>query len=178
MPNWCSNNLSVYGKIEDMKKFMEVIDMGNDEYSLLESLYPTPPELNIGDVSMNPDEQQIANFEKFGYKSWYDWRIANWGTKWPESDLHLGQEYTENLDGTAVIAFNFESPWCSPLEAFDKISKDYPSLLFAIYYEEPGMAFCGKTVWGLGERQEDYQAELIDRYIDEAYYFEQYITNN
>ena len=178
MPNWCSNNLSVYGKTEDMKKFMEVITIGDDEYSLLEKLYPTPEELDIGDVSMNPDEQQIANFEKFGYKSWYDWRIAKWGCKWPESDLHLGQDYTENLDGTSVVAFNFESAWAPPLEAFDKICIDYPNLLFCIYYEEPGMAFCGKTVWGLGKRQEDYQAELIDRYIDEAYLFEQYITNN
>ena len=47
---------------------------------------------------MTPDEQQIANFEKFGYKSWYDWRIDKWGTKWNESDLSIGQEYTENND--------------------------------------------------------------------------------
>ena len=178
MPNWCSNNLSIYGKIEDMKKLMEVITIGEDEYSLLEKLYPTPDELNIGDVSFSVDEQQQANFEKFGYKSWYDWRIAKWGCKWPESDLHVGQDYTENKDGTAVIAFNFESPWCSPLEAFDKISMDYPSLLFCIYYEEPGMGFCGSAVWGDGERQQNSQAELIDRYFDEEYLFDSYINNN
>ena len=177
MPNWCSNNLSVYGKTEDMKKFMEVITIGDDEYSLLEKLYPTPEELNIGDVSFTVDEQQQTNFDKYGYKSWYDWRIAKWGCKWPESDLHLGQDYTENLDGTSVVAFNFESPWCSPLEAFDKISMDYPNLLFAIYYEETGMAFCGKTIWAKGERVENYQAELIDRYVDEEYLFEEYINN-
>ena len=177
MPNWCSNNLSVYGKTEDMKKFMEVITIGDDEYSLLEKLYPTPEELNIGDVSFTVDEQQQTNFDKYGYKSWYDWRIAKWGCKWPESDLHLGQDYTENLDGTSVVAFNFESPWCSPLEAFDKISMDYPNLLFAIYYEETGMAFCGKTIWANGERVENYQAELIDRYVDEEYLFEEYINN-
>jgi hypothetical protein len=178
MPNWCSNNLSIYGKIEDMKKLMEVITIGEDEYSLLEKLYPTPDELNIGDVSFTVDEQQQANFEKFGYKSWYDWRIAKWGTKWPESDLHVGQDYTENKDGTAVIAFNFESAWCSPLEAFDKISMDYPNLLFCIYYEEPGMGFCGSAVWGDGERQQNSQAELIDRYFDEEYLFDSYINNN
>ena len=161
-----------------MKKLMEVITIGEDEYSLLEKLYPTPDELNIGDVSFAVDEQQQANFEKFGYKSWYDWRIAKWGTKWPESDLHVGQDYTENKDGTAVIAFNFESAWCSPLEAFDKISIDYPNLLFCIYYEEPGMGFCGSAVWGDGERQQNSQAELIDRYFDEEYLFDSYINNN
>ena len=178
MPNWCSNNLSVHGKIEDMKKFMEVITIGEDEYSLLSKLYPTPEELNIGDVSFTVDEQQQANLEKYGYKSWYDWRIEKWGCKWPESDLYVGQEYTENKDGTATIAFNFESPWSPPLEAFDKISLDYPNLLFCIYYEEPGMAFCGNCVWAQGERKEQSQSELISSYFDEDYLFDEYINNN
>ena len=127
MPNWCENNLSIYGKQEDMKKLMEVITIGEDEYSLLEKLYPTPDELNIGDVQINADEQQIANLEKFGYKSWYDWRIDKWGTKWPESSLSIGQEYTENQDGTSVIAFNFETAWAPPTEAFNEITKRYPN---------------------------------------------------
>jgi hypothetical protein len=177
MPNWCSNNLSIYGKKEDMKPFMEKIKNEDGSYSLLENLYPTPEELLIGDVSASVDEQQKANLEKLGYKSWYDWRIAHWGVKWPESDLSEGQEYTEYDSGNAVIAFNFESPWCSPLEAFDKISADYPNLLFCIYYEEPGMCFCGKVVWGNGERQESYESELIQNYFDEEYLYEQYVSN-
>lgn len=178
MPNWCENHLSIYGKQEDMKKLMEVITINDGEYSLLEKLYPTPDELNIGDVSMNPDEQQIANFEKFGYKSWYDWRIAHWGTKWSESDLNIGQEYTENEDGTSVIAFNFESAWSPPIEAFTKISKDYPEILFCLYYEEPGMGFCGKNIWALGEMQENEQSELISSYFDEDYVYQNYYSNN
>jgi hypothetical protein len=161
-----------------MEKLMEVITLSDGQHSLLEKLYPTPDELNIGDVSMNPDEQQIANFEKFGYKSWYDWRVAKWGTKWPESDLSIGQEYTEHSDETATIAFNFETAWGSPLEAFDKISKDYPNLLFCIYYEEPGMGFCGKCIWGKGERQEEEESNLIGSYFDEQYLFDEYINNN
>ena len=177
MPNWCSNNLSVYGKKEDMQKFMEAITKEDGEYSLLENLYPTPEELNIGNVSFTVDEQQQANFEKFGYKSWYDWRIDKWGTKWPESELHLGQNYTENADGTSVIAFNFESAWSPPIEAFDKISKDYPNLLFCLYYEEPGMCFCGNNVWAKGKCVESEQANLVSSYFEEQYLFDLYVTN-
>ena len=177
MPNWCSNNLSIHGKQEDMKKLMEVITISEGEYSLLEKLYPTPEALNIGDVSMNPDEQQKANLEKYGYKSWYDWRIDKWGTKWAESDLYVNQDYTEHSDGTASIALSFESAWCPPLEAFDKISMDYPNLLFCIYYEEPGMAFCGNCIWALGERKEETQSELVTSEFDEDYLFEEFITN-
>lgn len=177
MPNWCSNNLSIYGKQENMEKLMEVITISEGEYSLLQKLYPTPEELCIGDVSFAVDEQQQANLEKFGYKSWYDWNIANWGTKWAESDLHVGQEYTINHDGTSVIAFNFESAWSPPIEAFDKICKDYPNLVFCLYYEETGMAFCGSNIWANGECQESYQAELVSRFFDESYYYETYIEN-
>lgn len=177
MPNWCENHLSIHGKKEDMDKLIEVISIGGGEYSLLEKLYPTPEELNIGDVSMKPDEQQIRNQEKFGYKSWYDWRIDKWGTKWPESDLNIGQDYTINSDETATIAFNFDTAWAPPIEAFDKISIDYPDILFCLYYEEPGMGFCGRNVWAKGECVESYQAELITRYFDEDYLFDEYINN-
>ena len=177
MPNWCENNLSIYGKQEEMKKLMEVITIGEDEYSLLEKLYSTPDELNIGDVSMNPDEQQIANFEKFGYKSWYDWRVDKWGTKWPESSLSIGQEYTENQDGTSVIAFNFETAWAPPIEAFNEITKRYPNILFCLYYEEPGMGFCGRNVWGSGELQEEMQTDLVSKWFEEDWLYDQYITD-
>jgi hypothetical protein len=177
MPNWCQNNLSIYGKKEDMMKFIEVISINEDEYALLEKLYPTPEELLIGNVSMSPDEQQLKNEEKFGYKSWYDWRIDKWGTKWTESELQIGQELTHYDSGNSAIAFNFESAWSPPVEAFDKISMDYPNLLFCLYYEEPGMCFCGKNVWVNGESIESVQAELVSDYFDEEYLYEEYIAN-
>lgn len=174
MPNWCENHLSIAGKDVDMQKLLEVITIGEGEYSLLEKLYPTPEELCIGDSSVGGQTPlMISNMEKYGFKSWYDWNIENWGTKWSESDLSIGQSYTLSND-FGVIAFNFETAWAPPLEAFDKISKDYPNLLFAIYYEEPGMAFCGKKVWALGEPKEEYQAELVSKWFDEEYMYDEY----
>lgn len=177
MPNWCSNHLSIYGKKEEIDKFISVIKVAEDEYQLLEKLYPTPEELLMGDDSENWDEKKLANKEKFGYQSWYDWRIDKWGTKWTESDLNIGQELTNYDSGNSVIAFNFESAWSPPVEAFDKISKDYPNLLFCLYYEECGMCFCGRNVWANGESIESSQAELIQDFFDEEYLYEEYITN-
>jgi hypothetical protein len=177
MPNWCQNNLSIYGKKEEMIKFIEAISISEGEYVLLEKLYPTPEELLLGNLSMPNDEQQLANQEKFGYKSWYDWRIDKWGTKWTESDLQIGQELTHYDNGKSAIAFNFESAWSPPVEAFNKIAMDYPNLIFCLYYEEPGMCFCGKNVWANGESIESVQAELVSDYFDEEYLYEEYITN-
>lgn len=157
MPNWCENNLSIYGKIDDMRKLIDVIKTESGEYELLERLYPTPPELLEGN-------------------DWYMWRINNWGTKWTESDLQVGQDYTEMRIDKAVIAFNFNSAWSPPIEAFDKIAKDYPKLIFCLYYEEPGMMFCGSNVWGNGEQQESNQADLVSRWFDEEYLYDEYCT--
>ena len=180
MPNWCENNLSIYGEIEEMKKIMAVIKIDDDTYSLLEKLYPTPDELKADNVKFfnetDNSEDEKDRIKKFGYKNWYDWRIAKWGTKWTESDLQIGQEYTEHIDH-AVIAFNFNSAWSPPIEAFNKISEDYPNLVFCLYYEEPGMGFCGSNIWANGEEKESYQTELVSRYFDEEYLYEQYITN-
>jgi len=178
MPNWCENHLSIYGPDDDMQNILDVIRIGEDDYMLLESLYPTPIELMIGDASIIPDEKQLDNLTNYGYKSWYEWRIAKWGCKWPESDLSVGQDYTNNGDGTSVIAFNFDTPWAPPIEAFDKISQDYPNLLFCLYYEEPGMGFCGSDVWAKGEKQQSESGDLISKYFDEQHLYEEYIGNN
>ncbi|NBO58578.1 MAG: hypothetical protein EBU73_06530 [Chitinophagia bacterium] len=177
MPNWCENNLSIYGKIEDMEKIMEVIKVGDEEFSLLETLYPTPDELMLGNVPFIPNEQMKENGKKLGFESWYDWRIAKWGCKWPESSLELGQEY-RTFGNYAEIAFNFETPWGPPIDAFNKISKDYPKILFALYYEEPGMGFCGNNVWANGKCVESTESQLVSRYFDESYLYDIYIENN
>jgi hypothetical protein len=171
MPNWCQNNLSISGNIEDMKKIMEVIEVGDGEYKLLSTLYPIPEELEIGDIPVGQTTEQMeSNIEKFGYKSWYDWCIDKWGTKWAESGLFVGEEYTVDIDKDfAVIAFNFDTAWNPPIQAFDKISKDYPNILFYLYYEETGMAFCGRNIWALGECQYSQEAELISKWFDEEY---------
>lgn len=180
MPNWCENQLSISGKKYDMDKFIDVINE-NGEYKLLTNLYPMPSELDIESASMRGEEywteQQRANKEKYGFTDWYSWRIHNWGCKWPESDLSVSQEYgTAGMtsDGTTVftIAFRFETPWGPPIEAFEKISNDYPELLFCLYFEEPGMGFCGERVWGNGELVSSTDSELVNRFFDEPYLYE------
>lgn len=181
MPNWCENNLSIHGPKDEMDRFHEIIKKDDGEYSLLENLYPTPEDLINTTSSYSKDDwsdEQKANFEKYGHADWYSWRIANWGTKWKESDLYVGQEYTVNeVDGTATIAFNFNTAWAPPIEAFDKISKDWPNLLFCIYYEEPGMAFCGNCIWLNGEQKEASHSDMVNRFFDEEYLYEMYNDN-
>jgi hypothetical protein len=184
MPNWCENRLSIAGPKEDISNIFEKIknqdpDGKNQTYQIFENLYPTPPELNIGDApvgSANWTEQQKSNLKKFGYTDWYDWRNDKWGTKWGDCETHLAQDIFTNSDGISTVAFYFDSAWAPPIEGFHKIASDYPNLLFCLYYQETGMGFCGRNVWANGECVEEDSADLITDYFDEDYLYNEYIT--
>jgi len=177
--------LSITGKEEEVKRIFEIIEQPVDnggEYNIIANLYPCPEEL-LGTTATRDEsnwtEQQKANKEKYGYTDWYQWRIDKWGTKWPDSDTRSESDpvIATSSDGVSTIAFGFETPWGPPIEAFHKISSDYPNLLFCLYYEEPGMGFCGKNIWANGEEVESESSELISSYFDEDYLYEHYVEN-
>lgn len=177
MPNWCENHISFSGKPDEIQKFLEVIkdETSDCGYSLFEKLYPTPEELldtvaSIGSKEEMSDQQK-NNVEKYGHADWYDWRISNWGTKWTESELRLEQELYTSRQGISTIAFGFETAWGPAIELFDKVTKDYPNILICLYYEEPGMGFCGTNVWANGSSMQSQESELISSHFDEDYLY-------
>lgn len=102
---------------------------------LLQEFIPCPQELMDAVANFEVNEAMVA---KYGFSSWYDWSIANWGTKW---DVSL--ENVERQDPNTVTAA-FDSAWAPPIDAYVKLC----ALGFeveAMYYE-PGMCFVGKFV--------------------------------
>lgn len=189
MPNWCENSLSIAGKLDDLMEILNAMNVKfdennhiNDDFEILQTLYPTPQELlDTGASFRSPENEEKAsqlenNIKKYGSKDWYDWRIKHWGTKWGESDLRIQQELHTNDRNISSIAFGFDTAWAPPIEAFTKICADYPKLVFSLYYEEPGMGFCGKNVWADGEMQEEEAADLVSDYFDESDLYDQYIS--
>ena len=151
MPNWCYNTITInHSNPEMMNKFKDIV---NDDTGLLQSFIPCPEEL------LDDEQQENHNIETYGYKTWYDWRIANWGVKW---DITL--EYpTENDDGSITVSF--DSAWNPPIKAYEKLQE----LGFSIvaYYAEPGMRFAGK--WDNGDDEyyndaKDASQELQDMF--------------
>ena len=130
MPNWCSNGITL--RHADPAMIDRVIK-GKD--GLLMEFLPTPQELQDAVANFTTNEAMVA---KHGYSSWYDWNIANWGTKW---DFNL--ENVERQDANTVTAA-FDSAWAPPVNAYEKLC----ALGFEIeaMYYEPGMCFVGKFV--------------------------------
>jgi hypothetical protein len=69
---------------------------------------------------------------KYGYKNWYDWRNANWGTKWDTKDV------TRHIFSSVCIRYDYETPWSPPSALFETISKQYPGLRFHFECNDEG----------------------------------------
>ena len=157
MPNWCSNELTITGDKEVISRFVAGTKDSDGSPCIIESYLPTPLELTMTMSGSFADKNspeavelaamQQSNIDKYGHKDWYDWNIANWGTKWPDSDTDGGDIYN---DGTTV-SYSFQSPWGPPEEAFRRISAMFPELTFVLSFCEEGMGFYGATSFFNGE---------------------------
>lgn len=97
---------------------------------------------------------------------WYDWHIANWGTKWDicDADASSFLEEIKELEALAddeetTIGFSYATAW-SPPEAFlCAASKKYPDVRLNCTYEEESGAYYVDTTWENGEEDEHYSTE-------------------
>jgi len=144
----------------------------------MHEFHPTPQELIdtvAGSVGSKGSPEQLAleakeasNMEKYGAANWYDWNIANWGTKWDVGEEGSDVGYTE---GDTTVGLSFDSAWSPPIQFYDKMEE----LGFTVkaYYYEPGMAFCGCYVDGGDEHYEitgnsEWVNANIPEHINEA----------
>jgi hypothetical protein len=171
MPNWCSNTLHLEHSDPAM------IDRAEQAFNagkFLNEFIPVPQSLHEAVAgSFSDQEQQAANqalqasnLEKYGYATWYDFCVNEWGTKWEVS----GE--SERLDPN-TLSLRFDSAWSPPCTAYEALT----ALGFAVdaMYYEPGMGFCGR--WTDGEdRYVEFSGlssleavDVIDSDVDEAF---------
>ena len=73
-----------------------------------------------------PDEykdglRRVSNREKYGFTSWYEWSIHNWGTKWDAYDVswqmpkHSGQS----------VVVKMLTAWSAPIPALEDLCKKF-----------------------------------------------------
>lgn len=143
MPNWCNNSVTLKHKDPAM---IERAHKALADGKFLQEFFPCPQDL-IDTVAGFPGEdkreaheaQVKSNLEKYGYANWYDWNVANWGTKW---DIGGDDGLIQKLDANTLEA-SFDSAWAPPTQAYEKLIE--LGFYIKAYYDEPGMAFCG--VW-------------------------------
>lgn len=151
----------LFSYIEDEKEFVK----GYSEFTM-QKLLPVPMELlhpeveSYGGPNAAENERRRQELKKkFGYQSWYDWRIANWGTKWDITDVYSnGYEDDENS-----VEYSFSTAWSPPTNFFKTIASNYPLLKFELEYEEPGCAFEGTLIMKGGEEELDETRDWVQK---------------
>ena len=141
MPNWCSNHITVRGTDPaEIERLATAFATGG----FCNAVVPMPEELNItsgflgnGAEQAELEAKSAANLEKYGYANWYDFNVANWGTKWDvEGDAIERDEDGLGFSGT------FESAWSPPTKVCEALVEQ--GFEVTLYYYEPGMGFVGK----------------------------------
>jgi len=136
MPNWCSCRATVSGPAPVIR---EITDILNEESTpLLNWMVPQPRFENDSD--------------------WYQWNVANWGTKWDVSDVYFEHQAEEDS-----IQFSFSTAWGPPVEAFSRWAQADGRVQFTLEYWEPGMAFAGRVSYDGEYLDDDYRDMTSDR---------------
>jgi len=143
MPNWCSNHITVRGTDPvAIKRLADAFDAGE----FCSTVVPMPEELNItsGFLGNGAEQAELeakskANLEKYGYANWYDFNVANWGTKW---EIGGNGDVAEVEDDGLSFSASFESAWSPPTGVCEALVEQ--GFEVTLYYYEPGMGYVGK----------------------------------
>ena len=180
MPNWVYNGLTIEGNPEQVKKMIvqlnkpfvySVQSNGDLSFNIKQRKYVNPIfafhniysylDHGVSDTEYHsqPPTSNGKDWFKFETNDWYNFNCREWGTKWDvavaEDDKYPNTTIEEAENGeNYVVHYNFETAWSRPLGAIQKLSAQYPTLLFTLSYEE-------ETGWG-GE-MEFLRGEIISQ---------------
>lgn len=143
MPNWCSNNLTISHR--DPAQVQRLAEAFNDD-KLFQTIIPVPLELQNdettsygGDDAVAKDQLREQLLAKYGYQSWYDFCINEWGTKWEANSY----DKCEHQAGDTTVYMSFDTAWAPPLGIYQALTAQGFEVE-AMYYE-PGCGFAG--IW-------------------------------
>lgn len=113
------------------------------------------------------DEARLAksNLEQYGFEDWYDWSVANWGTKWNIGDVVVLS------DESGSFLVQFDTAWSPPIGLIERLCQKYPDIEVEMHYGEVGCFFAG-TVSGAEGLVSDVPAEDVAVFLSEHFGYE------
>lgn len=174
MPNWTSNSLTTTNP-EIIAKLKECEAANNED--ILDAFVPMPralkgiisggapapdgtyvklwrhgPDNEIIPITAAEEAELIANY---GTASWYDWSVAEWGTKWDAASTSFSITDTE-----AVVTF--DTAWSPPQKWLDKVVEAHPEGRTQLAFSEGGMGFYGRDVYVDGDH-------IVEEYVEDNF---------
>lgn len=135
MPNWCNNTVRL---VHEDPKMIRRARAALEKGTFFNEFVPVPKGLSESIASSATDEELTkSNIEKYGYASWYDFCVNEWGTKW-DTECHsvdTDPEYPDTLDAV------FDTAWAPPIAFYEKLER--MGFQVEAKYYEPGMCYAG-----------------------------------
>jgi len=169
MPNWVYSSVKITGKVEDLETFIK------------KSTQPRPQE--DGKMSdeyfsfwnfVSPSQDIVDSGEYFGIHgyadgksmgdtsgNWYNWNVANWGTKWDACDAYIGKEDIT----TGSISISYNTAWSIPEPVMGAMVDQHRELRFEFWCEEEqgwGSTYVGEN----GEVEETHSWDIPNSHAD------------
>lgn len=170
MPNWTANSLKLVAKNATSEaKLAELVQeisrahTADEVPQIFNKIKPIPQPLQImagwsGDKAEQAklEVAQQLNLKVYGYQNWYDFCIAEWGTKW---EPRLDETMPFDLDGHVVTMW-FDTAWAPPIGIYHALE----AMGFEVEatYIECGMGFVGYYKAGTDTTEDFEQFSTID----------------
>lgn len=108
--------------------------------------------------------EETAAIASTGFNNWYDWSVANWGTRW--------NAYSQNCSGDNVI--RFQTADAAPLPVLAALAAQHPEARFTLEYADENVGSnAGIVVY---EHGEPYSETFLGRRAAAKLWFE--LTGN
>ena len=132
MPNWFNFTLDVSGKKEDVQAFVE--NVKGKEGTTYEDR-----EFDFNHFIPQPEGLYDEKSEDDVFPNWYNWNIANWGTKWNAS---VDDSYVvADIPNPYSYRYDMRTAWADPRPIIIKMIETYPDLDFEISGEEESNSY-------------------------------------
>lgn len=138
MPNHITNRLTINGTDEQVKEVLDFLkSKTTDEEGYrraidFNNIIPMPEELANTTESNRPDDEakMAENKKKYGYRSWYDWSLDKWGTKWNAYDI-------DQYDNVVI----FHTAWAGVPELMSKLAQMFPKVSFDYAFADEDVSY-------------------------------------
>lgn len=118
---------------------MTITGKPKDIHKLIKQVGVTQKEVD----DFNENKETIFSFNKIipmpesEKDNWYEWRVANWNTKW-NADIQY-ETFDQWENGEVFVEFN--TAWDTPTPIIEAVSKQNPKLTFSLRVREESHAF-------------------------------------
>jgi hypothetical protein len=148
MPNWCENELTIFGKPSAVREVLVAIAPapdGDGEATLghisFNKIIPYPEEYELADQASEEARARGDELKDAFNHGGYEWCTRHWGTKWDACEQ--GDVAPGSLDGVRRADLSFSTAWTPPLPVIRELGRRFPGVRFRLKYWEGGLGYRG-----------------------------------